>query len=381
MNYIADILKNDFETASILKALSSAHRYLGELKGLCQSMPNPAILINSLSLQEAQDSSEIENIITTQDEIYKNRLQPNSINVAAKEVENYVESLHFFQNKLKENNLITIRNIIHAQQIIKGNNAGLRKQIGTALKNETTQEIIYTPPEPKQLLKLLGDLEQFINTKDELDPLIKMAIIHHQFESIHPFYDGNGRIGRIINIIYLIQQGLLDMPVLYLSRYINHNKNSYYRLLQSVRDDNTWSEWVIFILKAVAETAKNSLDLVNGIKNLQQEYKQKIRHTCPKIYSQDLINSIFKHPYTKITFLQKDLNVSRVTASSYLEQLTKNGFLEKYKLGRNVYFLNNKLFDLLKNVKNMSEQQTNINAQKTSFLNISTTICKENPIF
>jgi Fic family protein len=381
MNYIADILKNDFETASILKALSSAHRYLGELKGLCQSMPNPAILINSLSLQEAQDSSEIENIITTQDEIYKNRLQPNSINVAAKEVENYVESLHFFQNKLKENNLITIRNIIHAQQIIKGNNAGLRKQIGTALKNETTQEIIYTPPEPKQLLKLLGDLEQFINTKDELDPLIKMAIIHHQFESIHPFYDGNGRIGRIINIIYLIQQGLLDMPVLYLSRYINHNKNSYYRLLQSVRDDNTWSEWVIFILKAVAETAKNSLDLVNGIKNLQQEYKQKIRHTCPKIYSQDLINSIFKHPYTKITFLQKDLNVSRVTASSYLEQLTKNGFLEKYKLGRNVYFLNHKLFDLLKNVKNMSEQQTNINAQKTSFLNISTTICKENPIF
>jgi Fic family protein len=360
MNYISDILKNDFETASILKALSSAHRYLGELKGLCQSMPNSAILISSLSLQEAQDSSEIENIITTQDEIYKYRLQPNSINVATKEVENYVESLHFFQNKLKENNLITVRSIIHAQQIIKGNNAGLRKQTGTTLKNETTQEIIYTPPEPKQLLELLSDLEQFINTKDEIDPLIKMAIIHHQFESIHPFYDGNGRIGRIINIIYLIQQGLLDMPVLYLSRYINHNKDSYYRLLQSVRDNGTWSEWVIFILKAVAETAKNSLVLVNGIKNLQQEYKQKIRNHCPKIYSQDLINSIFKHPYTKITFLQKDLNVSRATASRYLEQLTKNGFLEKYKLGRSVYYLNNKLFDLLKNVKNMSEQQTSI---------------------
>jgi Fic family protein len=360
MRYIADILKNDFETAPILKALSSAHRYLGELKGSCQSMPNPAILINSLSLQEAQDSSAIENIITTQDEIYKNRLQPDLINGAIKEVENYVKSLHFLQNELCNNNLITVRNIIHSQQIIKGNNAGLRKQTGTILKNETTQETIYTPPEPSQLLELLIDLEGFINTKDELDELIKMAIIHHQFESIHPFYDGNGRVGRIINIVYLMQQGLLDMPVLYLSRYINHNKGSYYHLLQSVRDDNTWEEWVVFMLRAVTETAKNSLVLVNGIKNLQHEYKQKIRNNCPKIYSQDLINSIFKHPYTKITFLQEDLSVSRLTASRYLELLTKNGFLEKYKRGRNVYYLNNKLCDLLMNVKNMSEQSVSI---------------------
>jgi len=363
MYYIADILKNDFEAVPILKALGLAHRYLGELKGLCQSMPNSTILIDSLSLQEAQNSSEIENIITTQDEIYKYRLQPSSINVAAKEVENYVKSLLFFKDRLDENNLITVRTITHTQQIIKGNSAGVRTQTGTFLKNEITQETVYIPPEPGQLPELLRDLERFINTKDELDPLIKMAIIHHQFESIHPFYDGNGRIGRIINIIYLIQQGLLDMPVLYLSRYINHNKDSYYRLLQSVRDDKTWSEWVVFMLRAVAKTAQNSLVLVNDIKNLQQTYKQEIRSHFPKIYSQNLINNIFKHPYTKITFLQKDLNVSRVTASRYLEQLAKNGFLERYKLGREIYYLNNKLVALLINVKNMKEQRSTVQKQ------------------
>ncbi|MDC9714580.1 MAG: Fic family protein [Gammaproteobacteria bacterium] len=358
---IANILKNNnFETVEILKALATAHRHLGELKGLCQSMPNPTILIDSLSLQEAQDSSEIENIITTQDEIYKHRLQPNPTNLAAKEVENYIKSLHFFQEKLGKNNLITVRNIVHAQQIIKGNDAGIRTQTGTVLKSESTQETIYTPPEPRQLPELLHDLEQFINIDEGLDPLIKMAIIHHQFESIHLFYDGNGRVGRIINIIYLMQQGLLDMPVLYLSRYINHNKDDYYRLLQSVRNDSTWQEWVVFMLKAVAKTAENALALINAIKILQQEYKQAIRHNLPKIYSQELINSVFKHPYTKIAFLQRDLTVSRVTASRYLEQLTENGFLEKYKLGREVYYLNNKLVDLLMNVKNMKERAANI---------------------
>ena len=356
MPHITHLLKNnDFETVPILKALGQAHRYLGELKGLCQSMPNPVILIDSLSLQEAQDSSEIENIITTQDEIYKHRLQPNLTNNAAKEVENYVDALHFFQKKLKEKNLITVRTITHAQQIIKGNNAGIRAQTGTILKNQATDETIYTPPEPNQLPDLLRDLEQFINTNDTLDPLIKMAIIHHQFESIHPFYDGNGRIGRIINIIYLMQQNLLDTPVLYLSRYINHNKDDYYRLLQSTRDNGEWSHWIIFMLKAVAKTAENGLTLVNAIKILQQNYKQKIRTHLPKIYSQDLVNSLFKHPYTKITFLQKDLSVSRVTASRYLKQLAEHNLLEKRKQGREVYYLNNQLVDLLSNAKNMKE--------------------------
>ncbi|WXU00562.1 MAG: hypothetical protein Ctma_1287 [Catillopecten margaritatus gill symbiont] len=356
MYYIDDILKNDFETVAILKALGQAHRYLGELKGLCQSMPNPAILIDSLSLQEARDSSEIENIITTQDEIYKYRLQPNLINAAAKEVENYVNSLRFFQEELKENNLITVRTITSAQKIIKGNDAGVRVQTGTVLKNEDTQKVVYTPPEPAELSGLLSDLEQFINTEDEMDPLIKMAIIHHQFESIHPFYDGNGRIGRIINIIYLMQQKLLDMPVLYLSRYINHNKDDYYRLLQDVREGGAWQDWVIFMLNGVARTAKNSLTLVNDIKKLQQEYKENIRNKLPKLYSQELINNLFKHPYTKISFLQEDLNVSRVTAARYLGELTQEGLLIKHKLGRDNYYLNHQLIDLLSHIENMKEK-------------------------
>ena len=358
MQLIADVLKNDFETPVILKELSLAHRFLGELKGLCQSIPNPAILIDSLSLQEAQDSSEIENIVTTQDDIFKYRLQSNTVNLAAKEVQNYVASLRYFQKKLNNNNLITINTIVEAQKIIKCNAAGIRTQSGTVLQNQTTQVVVYTPPEPNKLNALLSDLEQFINNdKTQLDPLIKMAIIHHQFESIHPFYDGNGRVGRIINIVYLMQQGLLDMPVLYLSRYINHNKNSYYGLLQTVRDDNAWQDWVVFLLKAVAKTAKNSLILINGIRELQQQHKNKIRHDFPKIYSQELINNIFKHPYTKVSFLQQDLGVSRLTAVRYLEQLRQGNLLKKRKLGRENYYLNHKLVVLLGTVESMRDEQ------------------------
>lgn len=357
MFLIADILKNDFETPTILKESNLAHRFLGELKGLCQSIPNPAILIDSLSLQEAQDSSEIENIITTQDEIFKDRLQSNPLNAATKEVENYVEALDYCQNKLNKNNLISINTIVQTQKIVKGNEAGIRAQSGTVLQNETTQEVVYTPPKPSELTSLLNDLERFINNDEtQLDPLIKMAIIHHQFESIHPFYDGNGRVGRIINIVYLMQQGLLDMPVLYLSRYINHNKNTYYRLLQAVRNDNIWQEWVIFLLKAVAKTAQDGLIIVNNIRVLQQQYKHKIRLNCPRIYSQELLNNIFKHPYTKIAFLQQDLGVSRLTATRYLAQLVHIGLLEKHKLGRENYYLNHKLVALLSTMENMKDE-------------------------
>lgn len=354
--YINNILKNNFETTPTLKALAQAHRYLGELKGLCQSMPNPAILIDSLSLQEAQDSSEIESIITTQDEIFKYRLQPNFANAATKEVYRYTESLEYCQQQLRNNNFITVNTIIHAQEIIKGNEAGVRAQAGTVLRNDNTQEIVYRPPEPKDLQFLLSDLEKFINDNTtSLDPLIKMAIIHHQFESIHPFYDGNGRIGRIINIIYLLQQGLLDMPVLYLSRYINHNKDKYYQLLQSVRDDNTWEQWLLFMLNAIVRTAKDSIMLINKVKKLQQEYKHTMRQNLNKIYSQELINNIFKHPYTKIAFLQKDLGVSRLTASRYLEKLTKEGLLTQAKFGRENYYFNHQLIKVLFNTENMRE--------------------------
>ncbi len=359
MHTLNHILKNnDFESIAVLKALNQAHRYLGELKGVCQSMPNQTMLIDTLALQEAKDSSEIENIITTQDEIFKYQLQTNKQNIAAKEVSQYSEAMHCVFKRLQMHNLITINTMVEAQQIIKGNEAGLRTQQGTALLNEQSGEIIYTPPNPSELPALLKDLEQFINNIDiepALDPLIKMAIIHHQFESIHPFYDGNGRIGRILNIVYLVQQGLLDAPVLYLSRYINHNKTQYYHLLQAVRDEGKWQAWVLYMLSAISKTAQSAIKLITAIKNLQQNYKHRIRRQCPKIYSQDLMNNIFKHPYTKIAFLQQDLRVSRLTAHRYLAQLVAEELLIKHKFGRENYYFNPELIDLLKNTENMCE--------------------------
>jgi Fic family protein len=350
---------NHFESAEVLKALSLAHRFLGELKGLCQSIPNQAILVNTLTLQEAQDSSEIESIITTQDEIYKHLLQPKSENIATKEVTHYREALNALFANSQADRLITMNKIIAAQKIIKGNNAGIRKLSGTVLTNEKTNEIVYTPPPPQEINHFLMDLEIFINDNKQaphLDPIIKMAIIHHQFESIHPFYDGNGRIGRMLNIIYLIQQGLLDTPVLYLSRYINHNKTQYYQLLQAVRDNNSWEQWLLFMINGVAKTAQSTLSLIHKIKTLQQRYKLKIREEHPKIYSQDLLNNIFKNPYTKIAFLKNDLQVSRLTASRYLDELNKSDILIKKKLGKENYYFNAELISLLSNTGNLSNE-------------------------
>jgi len=353
MDVLSQIIKNNnFESIAILKALNKAHRYLGELKGVCQSMPNQQILINTLALQEAKDSSEIENIITTQDEIFKYQLHASNKNIAAKEVGQYSDAMNCVFQRLQTHNLITINTIVEAQKIIKGNDAGLRTQQGTTLFNEKSGEVVYTPPNPDELPELLKDLEQFINNIDiepDLDPLIKMAIIHHQFESIHPFYDGNGRIGRIVNIVYLVQQGLLDTPILYLSRYINHNKSQYYQLLQTTRDEDKWSEWVLYMLCAVSKTAQSTIKLITKIKDLQQNYKHHIRSQCPKIYSQDLINNIFKHPYTKIAFLQEDLDVSRLTANRYLDQLVEENLLIKHKFGRENFYFNPQLIDLLSN--------------------------------
>jgi Fic family protein len=358
MQFIKDILNNDLETTKILKKLNSASRGLAKLSGVVQSLPNQQILIDTLSLQEAKDSSEIENIITTQDDIFKQKLQTTKITVATKEVENYANALiYLYECALNNQNIITINNIIKSQTIIKQNDAGLRTQVGTALKNEQTGQIIYTPPPPEKLFDLLADLEKFINDDDtNLDPLIKMAIIHHQFESIHPFYDGNGRIGRIINIVYLAKNNLLDYPILYLSRYINNNKNKYYELLQSVRDDNNWEEWIIFMLDAIEKTSIHGINLIQQIKQLQQEYKTYIREYLPKIYSQDLINNIFKHPYTKIAFIINDLQVSRITATNYLNQLVDKNILIKQKLGKENYYINSKLVNILFDTPDMKEK-------------------------
>lgn len=344
----------DIETRAILKMLPKAHAALAELKGVASSMPNQSILVGTLSLQEAKDSSEIENIVTTHDELYRSDfVKQQFASFAAKEVYNYAAALRSGFERVKQTSLLTLNDILDIQSGIEENRAGLRKLPGTALKNDRTGETIYTPPQhPDDISSLMVNLEAFINQPElcDWDPLVKMAVIHHQFESIHPFYDGNGRTGRIINILYLVQQGLQDVPVLYLSRYINRNKADYYRLLQSVRTTNDWEPWLLWMLEGIIQTARQTTLLITEIKALMQSTKLRIRSELPKIYSQDLINNLFKHPYTKVEFVIDDLMVHRSTAVRYLDSLVSSQILSKHKLGKDNYYFNSDLYRLLDGV-------------------------------
>jgi Fic family protein len=331
-----------FETPAILKKLASSSRKLAELKGLAVSIPNQGILINTLGLQEAKDSSEIENIVTTHDELFKDDVLPESFaNPSAKEVLRYRQALRIGYEQVRSSGLLTCNHILEIQGELERNNAGFRKLPGTALKDGGGQTV-YTPPQhPAEIIELMHGLERFINEPDlfDADPLIKMALIHHQFESIHPFYDGNGRTGRILNVLYLVKEGLLDIPVLYLSQHIVRHKADYYRLLQTVRDEDTWEDWVLYLLEAVELTAGQTINTVQAIKTALFDYKQRIRSGY-KFYSQDLINNLFTHPYTKIEFVQRDLGVSRITATKYLDALADGGFVQKQKIGRGNYYIN-----------------------------------------
>jgi Fic family protein len=345
--------KIDLETKAVLKKLPAAHRRLAELKGVAATIPNESILINTLALQEAKDSSAIENIITTHDELYKAQLFEELLtNASAKEVNNYAEALKHGFELVRRNKILSTNHIIEIQNILEQNDAGFRKLPGTALVNQATGETVYTPPQDHdQIIALIDNMVAFMNESPEidLDPLIKMAIIHHQFESIHPFYDGNGRTGRIINILYLVIQDLLDLPILYLSRYVIKNKADYYRLLQKVRDTGDWEEWILYMLEGVEETSKETIVLISQMKLLMQDYKIRIRKQLSKMYSQDLLNNIFRHPYTKIEFVMKELMVSRITASKYVEALVSGGFLTKERIGRTNFYINVPLFKLFKN--------------------------------
>lgn len=343
-------LKIDLETKTVLKSLPSAHAALAELKGIASTIPNQTILINTLGLQEAKDSSAIENIITTHDDLYKSELNLDSFkSLNAKEVQNYVAATKRGCELISKSGLITNKIIIQIQEALEGNKAGFRKLPGTTLKNSSTGEVIYTPPQyPEEIKSLMGNLEKFINDKEicTFDPLVKMAIIHYQFESIHPFYDGNGRTGRIINILYLILEKLQNLPILYLSNYIIKNKSDYYRLLQEVREKNKWEDWILFMIKGIEYTSRETIDLILQVRELMMRYKHTLREQY-KFYSQDLLNNLFKHPYTKIEFIQRDMNVSRITAANYLNQLADDKILTKKKLGTGNYYINEPLFELL----------------------------------
>lgn len=349
----------DLETKAVLKQLNLANKKLAELKGVALSIPNENILISTLTLQEAKDSSEVENIVTTQDDLYKADLdlKDSVIKAAEKEVMNYRNALISGYQQVKKHRILTLNTIKEIQKSLENNSAGFRKVPGTNLKNNKG-EIVYTPPQNgTDIEQYMTNLEAFINNNElcDYDPLVKMAIIHHQFESIHPFYDGNGRTGRIVLILFLVMSDLLDLPILYLSRYITHNKGEYYRLIQEIRDhdgDNfeQWEKWVLFMLKGIEETAEQTINLVKGISMLMSDYKAKLRPAFGRLYKHELLNNLFYHPYTKIEYVERDMMVGRKTAASYLSKIVDMGLLTKMKIGKSNYYINTHLVNLFMSV-------------------------------
>lgn len=356
----------EIETKEILKQLSKSRSALAELKGFARVIPNEAILISTLTLQEAKDSSAVENIVTTHDELYKADLNAKDYIVSAstKEVLNYREAIQIGFSLVRAKGLLTNSVLKQIQERLEGNRAGFRTTSGTTLK-DSQGNVVYTPPQDSDTINnLMTNLERFINDEEmaDLDPLIKIAIIHHQFESIHPFYDGNGRTGRIMVILYLVANGLLDLPILYLSRYITHNKGDYYRLLQAIRDKEEnieeWHNWILFILKGIEETSLNTIKMIRAIDGLMREYKGVLRPLFGKQYKHELLNNLFFHPYTKIEFIQRDMQVARNTASKYLDMIVKTGLVEKVKVGKSNYYFNTKLIDLFLNYNSAETNNT-----------------------
>jgi Fic family protein len=346
------LLPLDFplENNEILLQLVQSHKALAQLKGYSEILPDKNIILNTITLQEAKESSAIENIITTHDSLYKSFVMTeNKVDSNVKEVLNYRLALWHGFEKVKEHKIITTNTIIEIQNKLEQNDAGIRKLPGTKLINDKTNQIIYTPPDDENIIRnLLSNLEQYINIKDDnIDPLIKLAVIHYQFESIHPFYDGNGRTGRILNVLYLVLNDLIDSPILYLSRYIINNKADYYRLFQEVRSENSWNEWIIYILNGIQETAIHTLNLIRNIHDLLDSYIETVKYKHKNIYSKELIELLFTNVYTKIGTLVGNGIASRNIARKYLNILVGLGLLQETKIGREAIFVNKPLFDLL----------------------------------
>ncbi|GMQ81555.1 MAG: Fic family protein [Rhodothermia bacterium] len=335
----------------LIQHLIEAHRALAELKGSCQTLPNPELLLSSVILHEGKDSSEIENIVTTQDELFRAASVNvrDSMSVPTREVLRYREAVSVGLKELRKNKLLTANTFIKIVQCLKGNDAGIRKS-NVVIANPVSGEVIYSPPEGEQSIrKKLHGLERFIHDDDGIDPLVKLAFIHHQFEAIHPFFDGNGRTGRILNILFLIQQDLLELPVLYLSAFILKHKTEYYHLLRRVTERADWAGWVTYILQAVTETARGTLDLVRDINELMAEIEDEARSGMRNGYSLELIRALFYQPYCKIQHLVDAGIASRVTASKYLTDLDRLGILQAKQVHRDKYFVNRRLLSLLSN--------------------------------
>jgi Fic family protein len=339
----------ELETKPVLKQTTAASRVLAELKGSGDLIPNQSVLVRMIGLQEAKLSSEIENIVTTNDELYRAFAdETGRTDAPTKEVLRYNDALWYGIDQMKLGRPLCTSLFEEVVQIITQNTAGVRRVPGTAIVNDKTKAIIYTPPDGEKVIRdKLAALENFLHGADDLDPLVKMAVLHYQFEAIHPFSDGNGRTGRILNILYLISVGLLDVPVLYLSRYVIEHKNEYYTGLRQVTEQNAWEDWVLFMLRGIEATALATHQRIQSIRTLMQATSHKVKTELPKIYSKDLMEVLFAQPYCKIRFLEHSGIAKRDAASKYLRQLSQIGVLSPVPIGRDIYYLNKPFFDLL----------------------------------
>jgi Fic family protein len=351
-NALPDLPPNaDLETIDLLKLSLQANKLLAELKGFCQTLPNPNLLLNTIVLQESKESNAIENIVTTQDELYKATLSYDGINNPhAKEVLQYRKAMYWGLEKMQENKLITTNILEGIMKRLRNSQESIRSTTGTRLANPISNEIIYTPPEGENIIRTkLAALEQFINNPEasSLDPLIKMALIHYQFEAIHPFTDGNGRTGRILNVLYLIQQNLIGLPVLYLSRYIIQNKSDYYQLLRQVTEYGKWHEWIGFVLKGVGETAELTLKKIKAILLLKEQSEPLVKNILGVSFTRELMDLLFSYPYIKIRVLEENGIAKRQTASVYLQKLAAGDLLSPLKIGKETYYINHQLMQIL----------------------------------
>lgn len=356
MTWIADQPYNDLpllppneevETITVLKRCITARAALAELNQAGKLLPNQGLLINLLPILEAQGSSEIENIVTTTDKLFQYAVEESNADPMTKEALSYRRALYNGFISLKDVPLSS-RTAIEICSTMKGTNMNVRKQMGTALRNSTTGDVIYTPPAGEEKIRsLLKNWEDFLHAEDDLDPLVKLAILHYQFEAIHPFIDGNGRTGRILNILYLIEKELLTLPILYLSRYIVMHKSDYYRLLRNVTENRDWESWILFMLQTIEETSTWTKEKIAAITMLMEETIRFIQEREPKIYTRELVEILFEQPYCRISNLVDKGIAKRQTASTYLQKLCDIGVLTEHTEGREKLFINRRLLELM----------------------------------
>ncbi len=342
------------ETTDILKRCINARVALAELKQAAELIPNSAVLVNALPLLEARASSEIENIVTTTDKLFEFAdIAEDKADAATKEALRYRTAL-YEGTKMVRRGMLTTDMAIQICSTIKGIELDIRAEPGTTLKSRMTGEVIYTPPVGQELLiEKLDNWADFMHRQEAIDPLVRMAIQHYQFEAIHPFADGNGRTGRILNILFLVQLGLLDSPILYLSRYIIQNKAAYYRLLKNVTVEKDWASWILFILDGVEETCTWTTDKIKAIRELMEHTGEFVSRNLPKTYSWELVEVLFKQPYCRIGNIVDAGIAKRQTASVYLKQLCEIGVLREVKSGRETIFVHPKYIELLTGEENV----------------------------